>query len=243
MWKAIPIAVIVFFAATAQPAPAETSFRRVTIYNDLLSMEIPGDWRDIEPLQLEELTMWSADATGGRLVEIYQHGFCPLEFEDDPLLPNILVQIRESGRLRYGRFLDLPPLADFQNDTRVTFPQGLPPLVVGIAIDRVAFDRSELCIRLEHSLDLRHRGRVTVLTAAFLTERGFVTLYFADRERRIDRGRELFDRIVGSVVLEPEIAYRPRLADRWPGWPFFIAAAAIAVVLIWYLVSRRRPRS
>lgn len=243
MWRAIPIAVFAVLAAAAQPARAEPSFRRVTISNEVLSMEIPDDWREIEPLQLEELTMWAADATAGRLVEVYQSGFCPLEFEDDPYLPNILVQIRASGRVRYGSFLDLPPLADLQNDTRVSFPQGLPPLIMGIAIDRAAFDRSKYCIRLEHSLDLRLRGRVTVLTAAFLTERGFATLYFADRERRIDRGRELFDRIVDSVVVAPEFAYRPRTSDRWPGLPFFVAAAVILVVLIGYLAARRRRRS
>jgi len=234
---------MVVLAAAARTVSAETAFRPVTIYDGLLSVEIPGDWQEIDPLQLEELSMWAADTTGGRIVEIYQYGFCPRVYEDAPLLPYILVQIRESGRLRYGAFVDLPPLSEFQNDTRTTFPQGVPPLVVGIAVDRVAFDRSNFSIRLEHSLDLRIRGRITILTAAFLTERGLITLYYADRERRIDRGRELFDHIVASVVLAPEIAYRPRLSDRWPGLPFFTAAAAIAAVLIAFLVRRRRLRS
>jgi hypothetical protein len=241
--RSIPIAVMVTLAAAAPTVSAETAFRPVTIYDGLLAMKIPGDWQEIDPLQLEELSMWAADTTGGRLVEIYQYGFCPREFEDAPLLPYILVQVRESGRLRYGAFVDLPPLSELQSDTRSTFPQGVPPLVVGVAVDRVAFDRSNYSIRLEHSLDLRIRGRITVLTAAFLTERGLVTLYYADRERRIDRGRELFDRIVASVVLAPEIAYRPRLGDRWPGLPFFVAAAGLTAVLIALLVRRRRLRS
>lgn len=243
MWRSIPITVLVVLAAAPQTVQAETAFRPVTIYHGLLSMDIPEDWLEIDPLQLEELSRWAADTTGGRLVESYQHGFCPPEFEDAPLLPYILVQIRESGRLRYGAFLDLPPLGELQSDTRATFPQGLPPLVMGVAVDRVGFDRSNYSVRLEHSLELRIRGRITVLTAAFLTERGFVTLHYADRERRIDRGRELFDRIVGSVALAPEIAYHPRLSDRWPGLPFFIAAAVVAVALIAVLVRRRRLRS
>ena len=243
MWRPIPIAVTVVMAVAPQPVPAETAFQTAVIYDGKLAMEIPEDWLEIEPLQLEELSMWAAETTGGRLVEIYQYGFCPRTFEDAPLLPYILVQIRESGRLREGAFLDLPPLSELQNDTRAAFPQGVPPLVVGVAVDRVAFDRSRHVIRLEHSLNLRIRGRITVLTAAFLTERGFVTLYYADRERRIDRGRELFDRIVASVVLSPEIAYRPRLSDRWPGLPFFLAAAGLAAVLVAFVVRRRRLRS
>lgn len=234
---------MVVVLAAAQHGSAETSFRRVTIYDGQFTMAIPEDWHEIDPLQLEELSMWAADATGGRLVEFYQHGFCPPEFEDDPLLPYMLVQVRESGRLRYGSFVHLAPLGEFQNDTEQTFPHGVPPLTAGVAVDRVAFDRAGYCIRLEHSLDLRVRGRVTVLTAAFLTERGLVILHYADREKRIDRGRALFDEIVDSVVISPPIAYQPRLSDRWPGLPFFVAAALVAAALIGFLIHRRRQTS
>ncbi len=243
MWRTVPITVMVVLLAAVHHGSTETSFRQVTIYDGQFTLAIPEDWIEIDQVQLEELSMWAADATGGRLVEIYQYGFCPPEFEDDPLLPYMLVQIRESGRLRYGRFVHLAPLDEFQNDTRRTFPEGVPPLVAGVAVDRVAFDRAAYRIRLEHSLDLRVRGRVTVLTAAFLTERGLVTLHYADREKRIGRGRALFDEIVGSVVVAPELAYQPRLSDRWPGLPFFLAAAGVAAVLIGFLNYRRRQTS
>ncbi len=113
-------------------------------------------------------------------------------------------------------------------------------MVVGVGFDRAEFDAATFCLRLEHSLDLRLKGRVIVLTAAFLTERGFVTLRYADRQRRMDEGRLLFNRVVDSVSLAPEIAYRPKLSDRWPGLPFFIAAALVAAALVVFLIRRRR---
>lgn len=184
--------------------------------------------------------MWVVDATYGQSVEVYQHGFVPSTFESDPWLPHLLVQIRESGRLNYGRFLHLEPIDELRSASKTTFPNGLPPLIMGVAVEDVHFDSERLCIRLEHALDLRFKGRVRILTAAFLTERGIVALHLADRERRITESRELFDTIIDSAVITPDIAYQRRLRDRWPGLPFFIAAALAAAALAAYLLRRRR---
>ncbi len=214
----------------------------MNIYDGLVAMEIPDDWREIDPLHLEDLTMWSAEATAGRSVEVYQHGFRPRDPGVDTTLPNFLVQIRESGRLRYGRFLHLQPLDNIQDAAQRTFPDGVPPMVMGVAVDGVSFEPETYCLRLEHSLDLRFFGRVRVLTAAFLTERGLLSFHFVDRERRIDDGRVLFDRIIDSVRIPPEIAYQPRMTDHLPGLPFFIAAAVLAAALIVILLRRRQSQ-
>lgn len=106
----------------APPGSADSGVRPVNIYDGLVAMEIPDDWREIDPLHLEDLTMWSAEATAGRSVEVYQHGFRPRDPGVDTTLPNFLVQIRESGRLRYGRFLHLQPLDNIQDAAQRTFP-------------------------------------------------------------------------------------------------------------------------
>lgn len=243
MPRTVLISLIAALVAITLPASTDPPFSRVTVYDGMLSMSMPDDWQEIDFFDLEELTMWAADVTAGRLVEVYQHGFRPRASGPDRLLPTILVQIRESGRQRYGRFVHLKSLDAFQSDTSKTFPEGLRPLVMGVGVDHVDFDASTYCLRLEHSLDLRIKGRVTVLTAAFLTERGFVTLRYSDREKRMDEGRRFFNRIVDSVSLAPEIAYRPQLSDRWPGLPFFIAAALVAAALAAYLVQRHRTLS
>lgn len=240
MRRIVLITLAAALAAATLTASTDPSFSRVTVYDGMLSMSLPDDWQELGALELEDLTMWAAEATEGRLVEVYQHGFLPGDPGPDPFLPTIFVQIRESGRQRYGGYLHLQSLDELQSDTSKTFPAGLRPLVVGVSIDSLRFDSSTFCLRLEHSLDLKFKGRVTVLTAAFLTERGFVTLRYSDRERRIAEGKRFFNRVVDSVVLAPEIAYRPRLKDRWPGTPFFIAAALTAVALVAYLVRRRR---
>lgn len=226
----------------ALPGFTNPVVRQVSIYDGLVAMEIPDDWQEIDPYHLDELTMWSAETTAGRSVEVYQHGFRPQDPSADPSLPYLLVQIRESGRLRYGRFLHIQPLDELQDEAHRSFPNGIPPLVMGVAVDHVSFDPTTFRLRLEHSLNLRFMGRVTVLTAALMTERGLVSFHFVDRERRINDGRVLFNGIVDSVRLSPEIAYQPKMSDRLPGLPFFAAAAIITAVLIAYLLLRRRSQ-
>ncbi len=236
------IAVVVLLLAGAPASATDAAVRRVVIYGGLVGMEIPDDWVEIDPLHLDELSMWSAETTAGRSVEVYQHGFLPKDPEVDRSLPYVLVQIRESGRLRYGRFLHLQPLDDLREDARRSFPDGIPPLVMDVAVEGVAFDPTTYSLRLEHTLDLRFKGRVTVLTAAFLTERGLLSLHFVDRERRIDDDRALFGRMVDSVTFSPEISYRPRMSDHLPGLPFFVAAAIVGAALIVVLLRRRRSQ-
>jgi hypothetical protein len=221
--------------SAAQDSPAETA----VIYDGMLSFELPEGWREIAATDLEELLMWAAAATAGQSVEFYQHGYIPPEFQADPWLPHILVQIRESGRIPYGEFLHLRPIEEIQNTSKERFPQGLQPLVMGITVDRVSFDESTFCVRLEHALELRFKGPVRVLTAAFLTERGLVAIHYIDRKMRIDEGRKRFDAIVDSVSIDSSLAYRPRLLDRLPGLPYFIAAGIVAIVLLAYVLHRR----
>jgi hypothetical protein len=242
MRREAPIVAAAVLLLVTLPGFAYPPVRPVSIYGGLVALEIPGDWREIDSLHLEELTTWSAEATAGRSVEVYQHGFRPQDPGIDPRLPNILVQIRESGRLRYGRLLHLQPLDTLQNETHRSYPDGIPPLVMGVSVEDVSFEPTAYCLRLEHSLDLRFVGRVRVLTAAFLTQRGLVSFHYVDRERRIGDGRVLFDRVVESVRLSPEIAYQPRMSDHLPGLPYFIAAAVLAAALIALLLHRRQSQ-
>ncbi len=236
MWRISFLALVAFLVAPATPADEGTP---TEVYGGRFSFILPSDWLVIPPEHIEELIMWMAESTDGRSVEIYQHGFVPSTFESDPWLPLLLVQIRESGRLSYGRFLHLKPTDELRNTSKRVYPAGLPPLIEGVAVEDVHFDSEKLCLRLEHVLDLRFKGRVRVLTAAFLTERGIVALHMVDRERRIVESRALFDAIVDSAIVSPEIAYQRRVRDRWPGLPFFIAAALVAAVLAVYLLYRR----
>ncbi|HSN56288.1 MAG TPA: hypothetical protein VLT32_16600 [Candidatus Sulfomarinibacteraceae bacterium] len=239
MLRATPLALVVWLVAA--PSAAQPTVKVVSVYDGHATFELPLDWREVPPYELENATLWAAEASGGRLVEIYQNGFRPTAAADDHGLPQLMIQIRESGRLRSGDLERLPPLDELRERAREIFPAAAPPVVVGLDLERIAFDRQRHVVRMEHRLDLRLRGEVRVLTAAFLTERGWLVFHLSERGQRLDAARRLFERIVDSVRLDPAVAYRPRLADRWPGWPFFAAAALTAALLIGWLVLRRRP--
>jgi hypothetical protein len=208
-----------------------------------IRMTLPGGWIEIPPAHLEDLTFWAADATAGRIVEVYQHGYRPRDWREDPGLPQILVQIRRDGRQDLRPYLRLPAIESVREGAREAFGQGVPPLVMGVEVERVWFDRDRVALRLENALDLRFRGRVRVLSAAFLTEEGFVVVHYADRERRIDAGRTVFQTVVDSLELESGLAYHPRLMERFPGLPFFVAAGLVLIVLFVYLKLRGHRRT
>lgn len=239
MSRLVWLTALVALLAAANAAASHPTVREIEIYDGLVRFALPDDWLEIAPADLDELTMRAAAATAGRSVEAYQYGYVPPEFESDPWLPHILVQIRESGRIPYGRFLHLPPLDELRESSRSRFPNGLPPLVMGVAVERASFDPSTFAIRLEHALDLRFKGPVRVQTAAFLTERGLVAFHFIDRRARIEAGRAVFDAVVASVEIDPSLAYRPRLLDRWPGLPYFVAAGITALALAAFIAHRR----
>ena len=239
MLRATSLVLVAWLVAA--PSTAEPTVRAVTVYDGLATFELPLDWREVSPHELEDATLWAAEASAGRLVEVYQHGFRPTAAADDHGLPQLMIQIRESGRLRSGDLERLPPLDELQERAREVFPAAAPPLIVGLDLERVAYDGRRHLLSMEHRLDLRLRGEIRVLTAAFLTERGWLVFHLSERGQRLDAARRLFEGVVDSVRLDPAVAYRPRLADRWPGWPFFAAAALTAAVLVGWLTLRRRP--
>ncbi len=229
--------------AAAGLAGADLESRAVRIHDGLVSLTLPVGWHEIDPGHLDEVTRWTTGATGGRVGALYQHGYRPILPPDQPGLPQILVQIRQSGRLRYRDVLALLKDAETADGPLNRFDNGLPPLVVGVAVERVSFDSGTFTLSLEHALDLRIRGRARVLTAARLTERGFIAFHYIDRERRIGAGRELFEAVLDSVEIAPEFAYRPRLLDRWPGLPLLVAAGVSALALAVYVTFRSRRTS
>lgn len=239
MLRIVSIATATILAISFPQAAQSAPKRAVEIYGGLITVVPPEGWLSIPPDLLEELSMRTAVETVGRSVEVYQDGFRPRNPGADLWLPNILVQIRESGRIPYGRFLHLPTLDELRTASARTYPEGIPPLIMGVAVEGVAFDRERMIIHLEHALDLKFKGRVRVLTAALLTERGLVAFHYLDREMRIDDGRRVFGEFIDSVQPSDEIAYRPRISDRWPGLPFFAAAAVAAVALVLYVLRRR----
>ena len=224
----------------------EEPMRTVTLYEGHATMETPRDWNDISAESLEFYSLRAAEASGGRSAEIYQYGFRPGDPQMDFALPQILIQIRESGRLPYGQFLHLPTLDEIQEDGNQHLTDRAGPMLRGIELEAARFDRRRYAIYLTNTLDLAFEGRVSVTTVSFLTERGLFTLHcYAGADHALVMA-PLFDRVIDSVRFDGELRYKPRLGDRWPPRPSTVAygvAALIAIILILSLIRSRRHRS
>ncbi|MCW8985588.1 MAG: hypothetical protein OQK55_09610 [Thermoanaerobaculales bacterium] len=218
--------------------------REVSVYDGHVTFEIPADWEKIPPEVLESHSMRLAEASGGRLTEIYQYGFRSSDPEVEFFLPECLVQIRESGRMSYRRFLRLPTAEDMRNTGRETIDERAGPAVRDMELSDAVFDRDTFSLHLRNTLVLSLEGRASVKSVAFLTERGLFTMHFYSRVKEIDAMDEISTRIVDSVRFDDELRYRPRLLDRWPPRPatilvvvgLLIAIAALAA----HFAQRRR---
>ena len=235
---------LVLFAATV---PSDQEVREVSVYDGHVTFEIPADWAKIPPELLESHSMRMAEASGGRLTEIYQYGFRSSDPEVDFFLPECLVQFRESGRLSYRQFLRLPSAEEMQETGRESVEERAGPAVREMELSDAVFDRQSFSLHLRNTLVLSNEGRTSVKSVAFLTERGLFTMHFYSRIKTIEAMDVISTRIVDSVRFDDELRYRPRLLDRWPPRPATILVVVGSLIAIFALavhfLQRRRRQS
>jgi hypothetical protein len=233
------ILAIAIFTFAAAPSPADNATRTETVYQGHVTLEIPITWHEIPEDLLELHSLYTTESSGGRIAELYQHGYRPGNPELDFSLPQSLIQIRESGRLSYRPFLHLPSPEEMQATGSA--------LVDGLELDDAFFDRDRYLLRLTNILGLEREIRISVLSASFLTERGFFTLHCYTHTPQTTVVAPIFERVVDSVCIDDELRYRPRLGDLWPPRPSTVAFAAAAVSLVILIIldlhRRRRGRS
>jgi len=240
------ILMMTAFGLVAAPASAVDGVRTVIIYQDHVTLEIPSAWNEITEESLEFYSLRSAEASGGRIAEVYQYGFRPGNPEMDFALPQILIQIRESGRLPYGQFLHLPSLDELQRAGSRHLADRAGPLLRGFELENAAYDRDRHALHLANTLDLTIEGRVSVTTVSFLTERGLFTLHCYSHATQKTVMAPIFDRVIDSVRFDDDLRYQPQCVDRWPPRPSTVAygaATLIAITLVLHQIRRRRRRS
>lgn len=225
------------------PAVAGDAGRTVSLYDGMVSLWVPADWHEIPQGTLEYFSLSTAEATGGRIAEVYQHGFRPGDPQVSLSLPQLLIQIREDGRVPYGSFLHLPrpEQVSAPSGSALADPRGSG--VRDVRLTSLAFDADSYCLRVDSVLDLAFDGPTLVRSASFLTERGTFTLHLYDLDDRGAESAPLFQAMVASVRIDDRLAYRPRPLDRWSSRATGIALFAVAALLAAVALAARRRRT
>lgn len=236
-------------AVTAAPIvafPGDEMMRTVRVYDDHASLEVPADWSEIPPELLEFYSIRSAEASGGVVAETYQHGYRKGNPEADFAPPQILIQIRESGRISYRELLRLPSVEAVRSAAEELDARS-GPFLRDLAVGEASFDPNSFSLRLTNTLDLSYEGRVIVKSASFLTERGTFTVHCYALLHQQLRMSPIFDRVLSSVRFDDALRYRPRFSDRLPHWSallsYTIAAALAVAALLFHLIRRRRLKT
>ena len=226
---------------------ADGAFREVTIYDGHVTLEIPSGWEPIPDELLESHSLMLAETSGGLLTETYQYGFRSSDPDADFVLPECMIQIRESGRQSYRQFMRLPSAESMHDVGSQAADERSGPSVRDLELEQANFDLDSFSLHLRNTLVLTYPGRTSVKSVAFLTERGFFTMHFYSRIRDAETMEEISNRIVGSVRFDDELRYRPHLSDLWPPAPsvilLLLGTALAAAVLVIHLIQRRRRPS
>jgi hypothetical protein len=240
------LAVLVM-AIAAQPSFAFSSdllMRTMEVYGGLATLEMPETWNEIPPDVLEFFSLQSAESSGGLMVEIYQHGFRPGNPEADFAPPQVLIQIKESGRLNYRQFLQLPPIELMRDQEAGRLDERMGPLLEDLHLNDVFFNRETYSVHVANTLDLKYEGKAMVTSVSYLTERGLFTVHCYALISQHLAMKPVFNSILESVRIDESIRYRPRLSDRLPPTPALISYAIAlffaVLVLVVLLIQRRR---
>ena len=233
-------------ALLALPVETDHEVREVSVYDGHVTLEVPANWENIPHEMLESHSLRLAEASGGLVTEIYQYGFRSNDPEADFVLPECLIQIRESGRLSYRQFLHLPSTEEMREAGKQRAEQRSGPPVQRLELKEAIFDRDTYSFHIENTLSLTFAGKTSVRSVAFLTERGLFTVHFYSRLEETETMAEVSDRIVASIRFDDELAYHPRLSDHLPpATPMILLFSGVLIAIIVlsvHLVQRRRRR-
>lgn len=216
--------------------------RLVSVYEGHAFVEIPARWNEMPPELLDFLSMRAAEMSGGRITEHYQHGFRPAASDSGFELPQVLIQIREDGRLSLSQFITLPSPSELAAESPGILEQHRGPFLQQMDLDDVTFDPEHKCLRVDSTMELLVEGTTAVRSASFLTERGMFVVHCYDHASRMASSAPLFDRIIASVQFDDELAYTTRWRDRWTTRHSLALLITLAVAAGLILVAIRRDR-
>jgi len=210
------LGLVLAFVSPPVCADADVSLRRVEIERVGVVMSIPLDWVEIDIDDLEIFSLGIAELSGGRAAETYHVGFRRSDSAGWLDLPYILLQVRESGRLRYGAILDLPPVEGIKRLSTRTLKEALGEGLTDVRLEKLEFDRSLFALRIRSIVDRRAGGPVVIETATFLTQQGVLSVHCYEIRGRFDSMLPLFESVIDSVQLVEGVRYQPGISDRWP---------------------------
>lgn len=241
--------LLVLVVAAAAICPAGAAGPITSLRDGRVILQLPADWQRIDQEELDLVTMWAAEVTGGRVGELWEAGVAPGARDLQLGPPFVLVQVDESGRISYGELAIQPELESIQARVDASRDRGGRPGAGVMRLQSVRFDRTRFALETISGLATSPWGELEIHTLTYLTETGSLTLHGYLGAQADPLQRRAVAAVLDNVLIAEELAYRPRLRDRWldlsrrPGFWYTLAGAM--AIATWTVArrTRRRPRS
>jgi len=193
------------------------------------TLELPDGWVEVPSDTLQQLYVEMKRRAPGEETSKYDYAFQSNAGPPWLTYPYVLVKVRASGRASEQELEDLPAVAA---------KEGAP--------GPMRHDKATNIVWMSSQTQVATVGKVDGLTAFIPTERGFVDVHAYAPEADYPRFEPVFEKLIASVVIAPELKYQARRADdpgtaAGPGTKFLGVALAIgALIGIFWVISRRR---
>lgn len=212
-------------------------------------LQLPPDWQRIDQEELDLVTMWAAEVTGGRVGELWEAGVAPAAGDLQLGPPFVLIQVDESGRISYGELAILPELESIQARVDANRDRGDRLGTGSMRLQSIHFDRTRFALETISGLATSPWGELEIHTLTYLTEAGSLTLHGYLGAQADPLQRRAVAAVLDNVLIAENLAYRPRLRDRWLDLSrrpeFWYTLAGAMAIATWAVArrTRRRPRS
>lgn len=190
---------------------AEGNF--VEINKPDFSFRLPGGWIEIP----SEVIIAANDkikqqAPAGANVPVYDYGF-----QRDPVnnwmeYPYILVQVMNTGRIPEYQLKSMPKLTEEQQNKAAS----LSPAISSIEMGQTYYDEAAHVVWMTAQSDIAGIGKVANLTGMIPTQKGFVIMHAYSPAEAFQTYVPLFQKIISSTAINPNIAYNPNFNDLSP---------------------------
>lgn len=217
---------------------------------DTFSITLPENWVDVSRNVLDAHSERLASLAPHSPRQVYGYGYQLKSYDDRLCYPYILVQVKTIGRI---------PLRELKQSRKIEegFAEGadpvtarLPGFLSNVSSGEPVYDEENQILWSTLSASVEGVGTVRALSAAKLTDQGFIQFVGYATADMFEPYAALYRRIFTQVEVDPSIVYRSRWTEDIPLFGGIDLATMVAAGIngavvggiIWFAMALRRKK-
>lgn len=189
---------------------------RVFTTQDSFTMHLSDEWVEIPSEILKQYMEVMRQLAPNAPEQTYDYGYQRQPFDTWLMHPYILVQVRKTGRIPEGELKRYKQINEGLREGMKQMEQELTDFVSQVRQGETIYDPIHHILWSNISMNVENVGNIKALLAVKLTEFGYIQVNMYATEDTFNTYSSIFKQIATSMILDPEIEYKPQIADSFP---------------------------